>query len=362
LKRFDLNTQAISTVKTYPGIVLGVPDFLEIGESLKPVSQNIIPFTAVGATDSGVVTIYDKQSNLLSITAFSKEEAPNGTRTALADVNGDGIPDLIVSAGTGGIARVRVYDGDTQKLLTTIDAFEPGFTGGVNVAAADLNSDGLAEIIVSADNGGGPRVRIFNGADFKQIADFFGIEDPTFRGGARISMGDINGDGFADLIVAAGFGGGPRIAIFDGKSLAMNVTFVKLVPDFFLFEPTLRNGTFVASGDLNGDGFDDLVAGGGPGGGPRVFAIDGKSLLPNGNKVELANFFSGDINSTGGVRVVVKDLDGDIFADIVAASGDMAAPQIIQYAGKGLVPNSIPTELGQLPGLSVGSRGGFYVG
>ena len=49
--------------------------------------------------------------------------------------------------------------------------------------------------------------------------------------------------------------------------------------DFFAFEQTLRNGVFVAAGDLDGDGFAEVIAGGGPGGGPRVLALSGTDLL-----------------------------------------------------------------------------------
>ena len=78
--------------------------------------------------------------------------------------------------------------------------------------------------------------------------------------------------------MAAGFGGGPRVAIFDGASVAAGAP-RKLVDDFFAFEPSLRNGVYVAVGDLNGDGRGDLVFGAGPGGGPRVLAVSGAAAL-----------------------------------------------------------------------------------
>src|SRR5215213_2037736 len=76
-----------------------------------------------------------------------------------------------------------------------------------------------------------------------------------------------------------------------------------------IFEQTLRNGVFVSAGDFDGDGFADLVAGGGPGGGPRVLILSGKDLS-GGNLTSptaIANFFAGDDNRRGGVRVTAKD-------------------------------------------------------
>src|SRR5205814_518997 len=98
------------------------------------------------------------------------------------------------------------------------------------------------------------------------LANFFGIDDPNFRGGCRAALGDVNGDGTPDLAVAAGFLGGPRVALFDGAQL-FNGDPMRIVSDFFAFPGTdavtLRNGVFVAIGDINGDGFADLIFGGG---------------------------------------------------------------------------------------------------
>ena len=60
------------------------------------------------------------------------------------------------------------------------------------------------------------------------------------------------------------------MAAFDGTSLSGGAFIRKPFPDFFAFEPTLRNGVFATAGDLTGDGRADLVAGAGPGGGPWV--------------------------------------------------------------------------------------------
>src|SRR5207249_11016849 len=115
------------------------------------------------------------------------------------------------------------------------DPFGGNFTGGGFVAAADIDGDGKAEFAVAPDQGGGPRVTIFslvNGAAIVR-ANFLAIDDANFRGGARAALGDVNKDGKPDLLVAAGFGGGPRVALFDGATVLGNRT--KLVGDFFAF-------------------------------------------------------------------------------------------------------------------------------
>ena len=277
-------------------------------------------------------------------------------RVATADFNGDGVADVVAGTGPGGPSHVAILDGKDGHVLFALDPFEPAFTGGVYVAAGDITGDGTPDLVVTPDEGGGPRVRVFDGrVGFQQVIDFFGIADPAFRGGARAAVGDVNGDGVGDLIVAAGFAGGPRVAGYDGKSLWTG-TPVKIFADFYAFEPTLRNGVYLAVGDVNGDGSADVIAGGGPGGGPRVTVYDGKGLLANQYSL-VADFFAGDPVSRGGVRVAVKNLDGDGRADLVVGSG----ARVTAYPGKDIGPMSTPSptfEFDPLPNF----QGAVFVG
>ncbi len=326
--------------------------------------QLIDTFAAgAGPGSGGGVTFYDATgSELDTFQAFPTDGSPGGVRVAVADINGDGTPDLIAGTGPGVVTEVRVIDGaDRVTELFSVQPFEDGFTGGVYVAAGDVNGDGTPDIAISPDEGGGPRVRLYSGADFSQLNDFFGIEDSSFRGGARVAFGDLNADATADLLVAAGFGGGPRVAGFNGRSLAAGATTPdKLFPDFFVFEQTLRNGVFIAAGDLNADGFADVIAGGGPGGGPRVFALSGQALASTGepDQVQVANFFAGDTANRGGIRIVAKDLDGDARADLVTGDGTDAGSRVTGYAGVAIPSNDTPDaqlfEFDAFPGFTAG--------
>src|SRR5690606_5334242 len=144
---------------------------------------------------------------------------------ATADFNGDGVSDIVLATGPGAPTLVTILDGKTRGELFRINPFEASFTGGVFVAAGDVTGDGVPDLVITPDEGGGPRVRLFSGDGFGQIADFLGIDDPNFRGGARAGIGDINRDGYGDLVVAAGFGGGPRVAAFSGKGLTRGEQF-----------------------------------------------------------------------------------------------------------------------------------------
>jgi hypothetical protein len=162
-------------------------------------------------------------------------------------------------------------------------------------------------------------------------------------------------------VVSAGFGGGPRIAAFDGALLQFNGG-PKLFGDFFAFEPELRNGAYVAAGDLNGDGFAELIAGAGPGGGPRVLALDGQVLTQNnGQLTATANFFGGNVDGRGGIRVAVKDLDGDNKADLVVGAGTGAGSRVTAYLGKNITANGTPPAELDFDAFA-GFTGGVFVG
>jgi hypothetical protein len=285
-----------------------------------------------------------------------------GVRTAVGDFNADGTPDVAFGTGPGAVAEVTVMDGKTGALLLDILPFAD-FTGGVFLAAGDITGDGKSDLVVTPDLSGGPRVEVYSGGDFQQVANFYGIDDPDFRGGARAAVGDLNGDGFADLVVSAGFGGGPRISVYDGAALS-HAELSHPVADFFLFEDTLRNGAYVAVGDVSGDGFADVIGGGGPGGGPRVLVLSGRALLSTGPTAAfaapVANFFAGDVDNRGGVRVSAKDLDGDTRADIVVGDGSGAGTRVTAYAGRDLVGGDDIADFAfdAYPGFN----GGVYVG
>ena len=82
------------------------------------------------------------------------------------------------------------------------------------------------------------------------------------RGGANIAAGDFNGDGFADIAVGAGPEGGPRVRIFDSVKLtAPDPNVANTFLDFFAFNSNLRDGVRVALRNIDGDNQADLITG-----------------------------------------------------------------------------------------------------
>src|SRR5579885_1584345 len=136
-----------------------------------------------------------------------------------------GTPAYAIGAAPGGEPTVSVYDSGGQ-LVSSFDAYETTFTGGVRVAVADLNGDGTPDVVTAAGPGGGPRVRVFDGATGDVLADFMAYEE-TFTGGVFVAAGPIGG-GQVGIATGADASGGPRVRVFaaDGTSLQ----------DFFAFD------------------------------------------------------------------------------------------------------------------------------
>ncbi|MBX9580100.1 MAG: FG-GAP-like repeat-containing protein [Gemmataceae bacterium] len=295
------------------------PDFAAF-----PISADRPPVYTAVAGFGGWVRVFDYAGAAERFRFRPFGDFAGDVRVAVGDVTGDGIPDVVAGAGPGGGPRVVVFDGDTGAMAASFFAFDPGYTGGVSVAAGDVSRDGYADVVVSQDAGGGGAVAVFDGRTLAPLARFRPFE-AGFAGGVRAAVGDVNRDGAADLVVTAGDGGGPRVAVFDGAAVGAG-TAARLFADFFVMDPGLRTGFYASVGDVNGDGFGDILVGAGRGGGPRVVALDGKSLIETGTAVVVTDFFAGDAADRAGVRVRAADLDADGRAEVLAAAGPGPLP------------------------------------
>jgi hypothetical protein len=153
---------------------------------------------------------------------------------------------LVVGAGAGGGPHVIAFDAVTGTPKFGAFAFPAGFTGGVRVATCDVNGDGVPDIVAGAGPGGGPHVRVLDGVTGAQppgaIGSFFAF-GPGFTGGVFVGCLDLNYDGKADVVVGAGPGGGPHVRVFDGAT-GLDITGTPL-GGFFPFPPAFTGGVFV---------------------------------------------------------------------------------------------------------------------
>lgn len=244
-----------------------------------------------------------------------------GVRVAVGDVTGDGVEDVITAPGAGG-AHIKVYDGNAllQGNATTVSeffAYDAAFRGGAFVAVGQFNPASPAlEIVTGAGASGGSHVKVFaltypgeSGLHLNTTNDFFAF-DERFRGGVRVAAGDVTGDGRAEVIAAAGPGGGPHVRIFQvypPNPLALYAYTYKLEQEFFAYDPSFRGGVYVAAGEMNGNpATAEVVTGAGEGGGPHVKVYSRQESL--GKLVTYTEFFASYAEDRGGVRVGFANL------------------------------------------------------
>ena len=230
------------------------------------------------------------------------------------DFNNDGVADLVAGAGFGGGPAIAILDSQTGKVMEAFWAFDPAFTGGVFVAVQDTNGDGILDIIASAGPGGGPEVRIFNGANLNLLRSFYAY-DQSFSGGVSVATIDFNNDGILDIVTGAGPGGAPHVKVYDGATNA-------ILSQWYAYPASFTGGIFVAVGDIGNDGTFEVVTGAGPTGAPVVAVWD-----PFTGAL-LAQFMAYAESFTGGVRVAVNDGNGDGIADIVTGAGPGGGPEV----------------------------------
>ena len=165
---------------------------------------------------------------------------------------------------------------------------------------------------------------------------------PNYTGEIRITSGDVDGDGVLDIIAGAGPGGGPAIVVFNSLTGVVSQS-------FFAFAPHFRGGIFVAVRDVNSDGILDIIAGAGAGGGPEVRIFDGRTVSI------IKAFFAYDQGFRGGVSVTTVDFNGDGVLDLVTGAGPGGAPHVKVFDG------STGEIISQWYAYSVDFLGGVYV-
>ena len=234
-----------------------------------------------------------------------------GQKIIIKDLDGNGSNEYVVADKN----KVYIYSQNFDK-TAEFYPYTKNYDKGINITVGDLDNDGSLEIITGTENGGGPHIRIFN-RDGKLINPGFFAYGKGYRGGVNVAVGDLNGDGWNEIIAGAGVGGGPHVRVFNKDGKLIN-------PGFFAYDPSFRGGVKVAVGDLNGDNIDEIITGPGYGGGPQV------KVFNNNGKVLSAGFFAYDQNIRTGVKVAASDIDGDGKDEIIALTTDVFTLSLIR--------------------------------
>ena len=308
---------------------LGTGDFRASSATVQQlVTRQTLIATGAPAGSNGVIQVLDGETRqqLLAISLFGAQ----GTKVAVADVNNDGFSDLIVTqAAAVANPTIGIISGKDFGLLGVYQA--AGFSSGVNIAAGDVNGDGLADVIVgSAANG--DLVRVYSGSSPNVIAQFNGLFGLTT--GVTLAAGDIDGNGTAEIVVGA--------ATQYFFAAAYNAAGALVANTPVQFAQAYTKGVNVAAGDLDGDGTAEIVLG--TAADPFVVTFDPQTQA-------LGSFSAG---TPGGVSVTTTDVNGDGIAEILTAPS-VGAPLLRRFDAFGAPLEDL---FGPVVGLTVAASSG----
>ena len=209
--------------------------------------------------------------------------------------------------------EVRIFNNEGQVIKSFL-AYNENFIGGVNLASADLDDNGIKEIITGAGTSGGPHVRIFN-QNGEVLKQFFAY-DINFDGGVLVDAGDVDNDGEIEIITAPQKNAKPLIKIFNSD--------LELESEFLAFDESYRGELNLTLSDINGDGSSEIVVNSGQE--VKIFTNSGK----------LIHKFNISVNNlSNDVRVIASNLYGDIRSEFIVIAGttDKAFVNIFSTTG-----------------------------
>lgn len=277
---------------------------------------------------------------------------------AVGDVDGDGDVDVVVATNQGLVSYTNVGDTDGDGVANfTRSVIASGFRG-YDVALADLNNDGRLDVVASQYNSMSELLNIGDANGDGLVNDFAArtVQTGAQGSGYGVTAADMNGDGLTDIVIANYYSGPNQIAINLGDTNGDGQIDYRIQN---LTGAYNQNGLGVATGDIDGDGDLDLLISRWSGQNEVVYINDGDT---NGDG--LVNFRTIEL-PTGGFTLESEliDIDGDGDLDVVTAEVNgnaRIAYNLGDSNGDGLVEFSVQSVTGTNGnyGLAVGDVDG----
>ncbi|MFA7000564.1 MAG: FG-GAP-like repeat-containing protein [Candidatus Omnitrophota bacterium] len=252
-----------------------------------------------------------------------------GSLSTAGDVNGDGFSDIIVGAPgfSGDTGKVYVFYGSASGITGT--ALAPAWSvegetagdkfGGSVSTAGDVNGDGYSDVVIGAyryDSLAG-KVYVFHGSvsglSGTAAWTVAGLTQPFALGCTVANAGDVNADGYSDILVAASvIDSSGAVYVFHGSSSGITGN---LTSPAWSASGEVEGGNFGSAlstaGDVNGDGYSDIIVG------SSYIMFSGKSYVFHGSAAGITGTAASPAWSAAGQN------ENDIFGNTVSTAGDV---------------------------------------
>jgi hypothetical protein len=290
-----------------------------------------------------------------------------GVRLAMGDVTGDGVAEVIAGPGSGHVGSVRVFQqfGTELRELTAYRTrpFGPSYTGGIELAAGDIDGDNRDDIVAAMSSGSGV-VKVF----FAATAEAAPLDGPAaitiqpsvpsnYRGGSRVAVADVgtftNGaltsgtaaDGKMEVVVASGPGMTPRVLVYDVSNAASPRVADTIVPGAY----KTQSGISVSAHRLTTAAIDSLVVSAGRGGRSLTQIYDGTVAAADNARLAVFSPLANSARPNAPLFTVAVDAPGDGIADrILQSQGDAGGTSGISSVSLGGVQGAVSSLVGPL--------------
>lgn len=279
-------------------------------------SSNVQLFLTTQGKGNSEIYLYNKDGQVINQFLASTDQTTNGLFLTTADLDQDGSNEVIVAPGPGMPGYIRVFDqqGNLKNIFTAMSEY---YQGGWTIAIGDVNRDGQLEIILGSVNNDESWVRItdLQGNPLYLFSPYEGKDNI----GVNVAVGDIDGDGYDDIVTAPRAGNYP-IKVFDDKG--------NLKSQFYAYNQSFKAGINLAVGNVDNDPLAEIVVAPLNNGGPHVKVFEYTGLLKS-------QFFAYNSFFYGGVSLAIGDFDLDNQPEIITAAGPGGGPHVRAFSKTG---------------------------
>jgi hypothetical protein len=295
-------------------------EFEIYGRPYSPVQEYVVGLTAFRDEGGWLATHDDTPSGWVRVPWGGYNSLGGGTRPAMGDVNGDGLDEIVVGLDAEGQNWLPILS-DTQAghAAHWVHLTWPAFDTSTYPAVGNLDPDPAAEVVIGLGAGTAGWFLILDDANtnFVPLA-WRQVQWPMYAaadGRTHPAIGDVNGDGVAEIIVGLGPGSFGWVEVFNGGAAGFSHRGWFQVP--WQGYNTLNGATWPAAGDVDGDGNDEVVVGLGAGSLGWLAVLDG----------EAAGFmllrwlhlgWQAYNNANGETHPTLGNVDGDAAHEIIA--------------------------------------------
>ncbi|MCH9793687.1 MAG: VCBS repeat-containing protein [Planctomycetes bacterium] len=315
-------------------------------ESIERLNDYLVPvFSDSGISSKAAVKVFDALSGWLKFEIPAEQiygtTTVYGVNATMGDLTGDGVTDLVVGPSRGIFnPSVHIFDGTTGQFVQELRPYADSQNSldGISVAVGDIDGDGWNDLVVAPASDVAQPIRVYSGDPSRYLtrigADLWPVGEGAAAGLSVLVMDEfVNGAAHrGQLVVGADFGGASSIQSFrldvDGQWSA--------VPSS-RFQPfgNIAGGVpILTAGDATGDGVQDLFVSLPKNDTGDVRIFDGSQP---GSQLEAAFATLYQPQSISGVRMDAFDFNGDGMMDklTVFRSSDGITTDLIRYTTSG---------------------------